>query len=91
MKNPNCHKCIHSKKIPGDVHLECAHPKIVDNPLKSMIALCGVGSSMGQELTTELNIKANSHGIKNGWFLWPINFDCAWLENCDGYEEKENA
>jgi hypothetical protein len=29
------------------------------------------------------------HGICNGWFIWPINFDPVWLENCDGFESKE--
>src|SRR3990167_11061705 len=37
----------------------------------------------------ELNIRGNPHGIKHGWFSWPYNFDPIWLENCDGFEEKE--
>lgn len=37
----------------------------------------------------ELNIKGNAHGIKNGWFFFPFNYDPTWLENCDGYEPKE--
>jgi len=37
----------------------------------------------------ELNIRGNPHGIKRGWFSWPYNFDPVWLENCDGFEEKE--
>ena len=42
-----------------------------------------------------LNIKGNEHGIKNGWFFWPWNFDPVWLENCDGFlsknEEKQTV
>ena len=37
----------------------------------------------------DLSITANHHGIKKGWFTWPFNFDPVWLNNCDGYEEKE--
>ena len=31
----------------------------------------------------------NKHGIKNGWFMYPINFDPVWKEKlCDNYESK---
>jgi hypothetical protein len=36
-----------------------------------------------------LNVVGDSHGIKKGWFLWPINFDPTWLLTCDGFEGKE--
>lgn len=29
------------------------------------------------------------HGIKNGWFFWPLDFDPIWVNECDGYEEKK--
>lgn len=39
------------------------------------------------------NLKAlvigNNHGIANGWFIWPFNFDPTWLVSCTGYETKE--
>lgn len=41
------------------------------------------------EKASTLNIKGNPHGIKNGWFNWPYNFDPVWLEECDGFEPKE--
>lgn len=28
----------------------------------------------------------DEHGIKNGWFLHPFNFDPVWLRYCDGFE-----
>jgi len=31
--------------------------------------------------------KANCYDCK--WFIWPVNFDPVWLENCDGFEPKE--
>lgn len=37
----------------------------------------------------KLNIKGNPHGIENGWFIWPVNFDPIWLESCDGFILKE--
>ena len=29
----------------------------------------------------------DEHGIKNGWFYYPFNFDPIWLKYCDGYEK----
>lgn len=34
-------------------------------------------------------VKGNPHGIRSGWFLWPLNFDPVWLESCDGFSDKE--
>ncbi len=31
----------------------------------------------------------NLHGVRNGWFYWPHNFDPIWLQVCDGVEKKE--
>jgi hypothetical protein len=36
----------------------------------------------------KLNIKGNPHGIRNGWFNWPMNFDPTWLEQCEGFHAK---
>ena len=27
----------------------------------------------------------NDHGVKNGWFIFPFNFDPIWAESCSGY------
>lgn len=32
-------------------------------------------------------VKGNPHGIRSGWFLWPLNFDPTWLEECDGFSD----
>ena len=29
----------------------------------------------------------NYHGVENGWFMWPINFDPTWAEDCIGYAD----
>ena len=28
------------------------------------------------------------HGVKNGWFLHPFNFDPNWLIYCDSFEQE---
>jgi len=39
-------------------------------------------------LNDKADVAGNPHGIKNGWFNWPFNFDPIWLEVCHGFKEK---
>ena len=91
-QKPDCYKCKHRYNIPGDAHSCCQHPKnqkFNDNPLLQML---GIFASVGRVdpvvMDTGLNVKGNAHGIKHGWFNWPINYDPIWLESCDGFEKK---
>jgi hypothetical protein len=34
----------------------------------------------------DLHIEFAAPGIRNGWAIWPVNFDPTWLERCDGFE-----
>lgn len=35
-------------------------------------------------------MRGNIHGIKNGWFWYPVNFDPIWAtKECSNFEEKE--
>ena len=74
-----CYTCVHRRDVPGDAHSSCAHPK--NEPFVELVKFVA-------GLPTELNIKADEHGVKSGWFLYPINFDPVWLENCEGYTKK---
>lgn len=31
-------------------------------------------------------VEGDKHGIRNGWFFWPLLFDPTWLVSCDGFE-----
>ena len=33
-------------------------------------------------------VSGDPHGIKMGWFMWPMNFDPCWLQSCDGFSDK---
>ncbi len=95
MKNPNCHKCIHRGSVPGDTHSCCRHPLVKDDALVELACIMSIAmvTSLGgsaKEIFAPLNIEADPHGVKSGWFIWPTNFDPIWLKNCDGYKEKEN-
>lgn len=77
-----CYTCIHRRSVPGDAHSCCKYPG-TNTDLLSLF------SDENLKMMKQLNIRANPHGIEKGWFLWPINFDPVWLENCDGYQKKE--
>ena len=87
----NCYKCEYRGNVPGDAHSCCNHPKVSnDNPLSQLMAMLRrpINSSV-DPAAEELNIQANAHGVRSGWFCWPMNFDPVWLENCDGFKIKE--
>jgi hypothetical protein len=86
MTKPNCYDCQWRREAPGDAHSSCANPKIAgfSDPLVERLAfLVNV-----RKAAAELNIVANAHGVRRGWFNWPYNFDPTWLENCDGFTPK---
>lgn len=46
------------------------------------------------ELPGDCHIRCNNHsakvlghphGVRKGWFRWPVNFDPVWLLECDGF------
>ena len=95
---PNCYNCIHRRSLPGDTHSSCAHPSSGAEgdsfgTLMAMLASVGrvPGPAGSMEGVVALNISASEHGIRNGWFNWPWNFDPIWLESCNGFEENKVA
>ena len=88
---PNCYECKHRGTVPGSAHSSCHHPSLP--PIPPELQLLGIFASVRrsppiQVNTEKLAIKGNAHGIRNGWFNWPMNFDPVWLEECNGYEPK---
>jgi len=81
-EKPNCYECEYRGTIPGDAHSCCNYPGN-DTGMVSFFAL------KNTENAKKLNIKAHVHGIRSGWFMWPVNFDPTWLLNCDGFEPKQ--
>ena len=49
-----------------------------------------VGNAHSQCSNLKATVVGNKHGIENGWFFWPFNFDPVWLESCDGFEPESN-
>jgi len=83
---PDCYTCIHRGTVPGDAHSCCNHPSL--GSINEGEALCIAMLGLIKKTTGAIEVKGNRHGILNGWFMWPVNFDPVWLETCTGYTKK---
>lgn len=81
---PNCYECKYRGSVPGDTHSCCRYPG-------NKAGLLDFFEEMNICNMLKLRISANEHGIRNGWFFWPCNFDPIWLIRCDGYTPKEDG
>lgn len=68
-----CHASKHGEDMSGACY-NCKHRKDVPGDAHS-------------SCTNRLAIAIGEpHGIRNGWFFHPLNFDPVWLRHCDGFE-----
>lgn len=85
----DCWTCRHRGEIPGDCHVRCNHPDAkLDAPIIVKCLMTGSAAPL-DSVWKRLGITGDIIGIRNGWFLWPMNFDPTWLRNCNGYAEAE--
>lgn len=80
---PNCYACIYRNEVPGNAHSACGHPCFKGKELLAVIAFI-----KKINLPDCIEVTANPHGVANGWFIHPVNFDPAWLESCTGFTQK---
>ena len=83
---PNCYACLHRRGLLGDAHSECKNPRISQQD--AIISPFMLIHGLNPPAAKRLNVSGSLHGIKSGWFMWPINFDPVWLLTCDGFEAK---
>lgn len=73
--------------MPGDAHKRCTHPQAIPEGISPLtFAFSFVGEPQCHDGWQALGIIADMHGVKNGWFCWPYNFDPIWLKACNGFE-----
>lgn len=85
--NPNCYHCKYRGEVPGDAHSMCHHPVVEQD--SGLRAFGGLLAGKNLEAAIKLNIRADPHGVRRGWFYWPANYDPVWLDNCDGFTPRE--
>jgi hypothetical protein len=101
-----CYDCVYRRDVPGSAHSACAHPATEATRRSPFMQLAGAVGKRGgdqlmalaqqhgegpQQAASALGIRANYHGISQGWFVWPVNFDPVWLEHCDGFTASESV
>lgn len=79
----NCYECKHRRELVGDCHSSCGHPAA--SPMAAMLFVAG----QTEFNIPQIHIRGNAHGVRSGWFIWPMNFDPVWLEICTGYEARK--
>lgn len=75
-----CYDCPHRRDVLGSAHSSCVHP-LAHRAAPHFIAKI-FGGSAATNASDPLQIEAVPHGVKSGWFAWPINFDPVWLIHC---------
>lgn len=103
---PDCYACVHRREVPGSAHSACAHPSTKDVHAEPFAQLAGrVGKRGGDQLMAmadafgngaasamrALHIEGHPHGVRMGWFVWPVNFDPTWLAHCDGFSARDEG
>ena len=79
----DCYKCKYRGNVPGDAHSCWRYPG-------NKTGMFDFFLNENKKNESNLNIKAELHGVMNGWFFWPVNFDPVWLINCNGFTPKED-
>jgi hypothetical protein len=91
MTTENCYQCIHRRNVPGDAHSRCAHPSVDSGGGDMMSGIMAMVEAMvgNKKVANPLNVRAHEHGVRMGWFMYPFNFDPAWMISCDGLTKKK--
>lgn len=91
---PNCYQCEYRRSLSWDSHSRCVHPAIemdTTDIIKAFMPFMDPGAVLKWlKARKALSIVGNDHGIQNGWFNWPFNFDPIWLIHCEGFIKKDS-
>lgn len=85
----NCHNCVFKKNIPGDCHVACAHPAVVNNASKILLITL---NGQSRELEPILGFHMHDHGVREGWATFPVNYDPIWMVGeCKLFIDKKDV
>ena len=91
-EKPDCYRCRWRRDVPGSAHSSCHHPankKLLEDPMMNILGIFASAGRLPPMQGKGLKVKGHPHGIRNGWFNYPWNFDPAWLLECDGFEPED--
>ncbi len=93
MKKHNCYNCVYRKSIPGDAHSSCCHPSLKNIYNDASLHLKSIFAGRVKPfviINNEIGVEVDKYGVKNGWCIFPFNFDPIWIIQCKGYKEKSS-
>lgn len=61
--------------------------KMKPNCYKCIHRMLVPGSAHSRCNNMTANVEGDEHGIRKGWFMWPLNYDPTWLVSCDGFSD----
>lgn len=94
VKKNNCSTCKYSNTILGDAHLSCNHSAITEDMNVMQRILQRMINDEYSTNPTQLVVNSvplqewNESGVRQGYVLFPLNFDPRWLEYCLLYNNK---
>lgn len=81
----SCYNCKYQGNVPGSCHSSCQHPLAKAVGFNATIIILNLGHMTIEDSSTKdiiFKVEGEPHGIRNGWFNWPVDFDPAWLKTC---------
>ena len=90
----NCHQCKFVGTVLGSAHSSC---KVIsgfkDSELARLILSTGIASLTYKDPQGEEKpcVELDPHGVRNGWAMWPVNFDPCWINKCIFFTKEESG
>ena len=91
MDRPNCYTCKYRGTVHGSAHSKCNILRdnySYEGDIMSLEIMIATGRyNITYQQTGDPVVKINEYGRKNGWGMWPIDFDPTWVDEC-GFEHQ---
>jgi hypothetical protein len=90
-----CYSCKHRGEVTGSSHSCC---NALPNKAGQLVLLANLSDCVSNPSFISLSdnegnkipvMEVDTHGIKKGWFIYPINFDPCWLKYCLMYDNGQ--
>jgi hypothetical protein len=85
----DCYNCKFRGTVAGSAHSSCNVIRSSgDEKSRELELLLAAGSVRLTDGEDNPMVKLNPHGIKNGWAMWPLDFDPVWVDDCKFFNQK---
>jgi len=89
-KKHNCYNCMFRGTVPGSAHSSCNVLKYIGEKGTIAESAIALGIATIKDEHGHDAVQLDPHGVRNGWAMWPINFDPIWVNKCMFYINKED-